>query len=140
MAYRLLDHGGDLALEVTAPTLGELFADALVATTACATDLARVEARRRVDLEAAATAIDLLLVRWLEEGLWQLASGGFLIRQARARVERGGATWRARGTCRGETFDPARHPRGREIKGVTYHGLEVEEHDAGWWAHVVVDL
>jgi SHS2 domain-containing protein len=42
--------------------------------------------------------------------------------------------------ARGEIFDPSRHRFKTEIKGVTYHQVEVRQKDRGWEGRVVFDL
>ncbi|MBI3010921.1 MAG: archease [Candidatus Omnitrophica bacterium] len=41
---------------------------------------------------------------------------------------------------RGDTFDPARHVQGREVKAITRHLLEVRRRDGMWHGQVIVDI
>lgn len=83
--------------------------------------------------------LDRLLVDWLRELLYRTTRDMEVPEAAVERVEvpaDGPASLRARVRWR-----PAggREPE-REIKGVTYHGLEVRERDGGWHARVVLDV
>jgi SHS2 domain-containing protein len=86
----------------------------------------------RVALEA--PAADILLARWLGELLflrqtegWEYRSTEFGVLEPR-RLEAEVVLVSASG-------DPE-----REIKGVTYHGLQAEPRGEGWWARVIFDL
>ncbi|MCF8106259.1 MAG: archease, partial [Desulfohalobiaceae bacterium] len=44
------------------------------------------------------------------------------------------------GTARGEVFDPTRHTIQTEVKGATYHQLELRRYEQGWKGRVIFDL
>jgi SHS2 domain-containing protein len=48
--------------------------------------------------------------------------------------------WRLAATAAGEPFDAARHPSRVQVKGATYHGLEVVQEHGTWKARVVFDI
>lgn len=75
-----------------------------------------------------------LLVRWLRELLYLQEVEGFVYGDADfERLEESGL--RALVTGR-----PRPRPQIRELKGVTYHGLEVEREDGRWRARVIFDI
>lgn len=82
--------------------------------------------------------LERLLVAWLGELLYRSTTSRAVPRHVRARVsERDGAfVLQARiGWAPWDREGPS-----REIKGVTYHGLQVEERDGAWHARVVLDV
>lgn len=135
-----LSHTADVGFRVHAPSLAELFQGAarglaLMLTGESGVDGAPAAAEaetwslERPDLER-------LLVAWLRELLHRAQSGGELV--AESQVEMAGpAALRARVVWWPEESRP---DLVREIKGVTYHGLRVEEREDGWHARVVLDV
>ena len=157
---RALDHTADVGLDVVAPSVDALFdraASGLVALLygddraaggargadgpARAAQVAPGErppdaggttTSRRIAVEA--PDIAALLVAWLRELLWLHESAGFVYDGAR--FEALTATTLA-ADARGA---PAARPPAREIKGVTYHGLEVRRTNGDWHARVIFDV
>lgn len=138
MPWEHLDHDADVAVRVTAPT----FEDLLVEAARAACDVVGPPAEGApggcyaVALEAA-TPADLLQA-WLSEVLFHLQT---------RRVRFASVAWRA------VAPDPPRlladvagtlQPDGscgrREVKGVTYHGLEVVSTPEGYAATVIFDV
>ncbi len=141
MTYRFLDHTADLAVELRAPTLEGLCCEAVAAFTDCVVDREQVVARERRERAVAAADLERLLVAWLAEALVAFEVDGFLVRRAEATIEGAGKGGRIlRGVLWGEPFDPARHAVKVLVKGISYHGLRVEEGPEGWRATVVFDI
>jgi SHS2 domain-containing protein len=140
MSFRPLDHTADLAVEVTAASRDDLFAEVVPAFTHLMVEVDRIEERlsRRFELTAAEPA--LLLVDWLSELLYRFEVDGLLFRRAMATVtdEEGGV--RLRAEAWGEERDEARHPIQVLLKAVTYHGLTVGPAAGGWRARIVFDI
>lgn len=139
MAISFFDHTGDVGVDLTAPTLDALFADAAVAlvrTIACSDDI-RSDAEETIDLSA--PEVDLLLVDWLSELLFRFDSAGFLPAFVLPHVWRDEG-WRLRAEIRGEPCAALRVPIAVLVKGITYHALQVEETDAGWRARIIFDI
>ena len=42
--------------------------------------------------------------------------------------------------ARGETFDPAKHEKGTEVKAITYSATRIEERDGQFHVYVIVDI
>ena len=138
MAYRFLDHTADLAVELDAPTCDALFEEAAVAFTACVVDPESVAVHERREVTLTAGDRERLLVRWVEEALVAFEVDGFLVRRAEASVA-GDGRW-VEGAFYGESLDHQRHAVQVLVKGVSYHGLKVEQRDGGWHATLVLDI
>lgn len=157
---REIEHTADLGMEVEAASLEELFGRAAAGTMALvrsgdepdvpeerlgahapaasgsAPAASSAEPRMlRIQLDGG-TEEDLagLLVRWLRELLYLQEVQGFVYGQATfERLDESGlraTVWPA--------ADPS--PQIRELKGVTYHGLEVERAGDRWRARVIFDI
>ena len=89
---------------------------------------------RELSLEASDRAS--LLIEWLRELLWIQSSEGLLPADAEIR-ELTETTLRARA---GLAAPPEPGAVQRELKGVTYHDLEVRASEGGWYARIVFDV
>jgi SHS2 domain-containing protein len=135
--YEVFEHTADLGLRVIAADLETLFADAargLMSIVVANVDDVRPARERR--FEVAGVQIDFLLFDWLSELLYVFETERLLLADFTVRLTSAGLT----ATARGEPLDPARHVLAHEVKAVTYHGLNVEQTDAGWQAEVIVDI
>jgi len=134
-SYRELEHTGDIAIEVTAPSREALVAQALIALAQLMVEEEGIEARERrtiaVTEESDADAIREMLATALNLFLID----GFIWRTAQVTLS--DRTFTA--SLGGETFDRSRHHLLGEIKAVTYHRLAVDETASGWRAVVVFD-
>lgn len=142
MGFRFLDHTADLAVEVTAPTVPGLFAEAARAFTDCITDVETIESRQRLNVRLATSGLDALLVDFLSELVFRFEGGGFLPCRALVSLD-GGAErgWELQARLEGEPFDLDRHPYRTQVKGITWHGLTFERlEDESWRAVVVLDV
>jgi len=143
-SVRLLDHTGDIAVEIVAPTLVDLFDGAAVGVMAILEgrdDVTGVEGRPEVNeshawnwIELDAPDLPALLVAWLREVVYMrqdlevhysgVDSADVREQHLRARVQ---------------VLNSPR-PMVREIKGITYHNLEVTHTPDGWRTRIVVDV
>ena len=134
---RTFEHTADVGLQGRADSLGELFeamgeglADVICPRRA-------VKKQKTLQIQAEAENVESLLVDFLGEllGLFNLEK--FLV--TGIKVERIDETSVAAEVA-GETYDPARHELGDEIKAVTYHKLKVAREDDGWIGRVILDI
>lgn len=151
------EHTADLGMEVEACSLEELFhraaagmmvlvrerngvddgvtASHSVPPAGHATDgqEERIE-ERLLELEHESEDVAGLLVRWLRELLFLQEVEGFVYGEAEFdRLDGSGLRVRVRSA-------PAPAPPVRELKGVTYHGLEVARRNGTWHARVIFDI
>lgn len=136
--FRLIDHTGDLGVEIFGGSLDALFRHAGEAFTDIVSDAKTVGTAesKRISLQADRT--DDLLIRWLNEFVFLFDTHGFLP----ASFEIASIDERhIDAQVRGETYDANRHPIKTTIKGATYHQLEVvRRKDGQWKARVIFDL
>ena len=145
---RGLEHTADVGLEISAPTLPELFRRAALGAIWLVLERHPVPEREETPpvrtLHLTEEDPSALLRAWLRAILLWAEVEGFVAREAvialiptpfceapdglairlEARVE---------GLC-------DQGPRVREIKGVTFHELRVERRDAGWYGRVIFDV
>lgn len=140
MGYHFFDHTGDIGVELTGHSIDQLFQAAAAAFTDSITPLVKVEPRRPEEVDLAAPELDLLLVDFLSELLYRFDTRSWLSRSAEVVVREADGGWALEGTLLGERLDSARHGVKVLIKAVTYHGLEIQQHDGEWRARIVFDI
>ncbi|MHC4233495.1 MAG: archease [Planctomycetota bacterium] len=141
--WRTIEHTADLGIEVEAGSLERLFeagahglAGVLLGSEHGSAGSAPNSATtwRRMVLEAPDR--EALLVDWLRELLYVQSSEGLLIAAAEiAELEDTKLVAQA-----GFSQPPVSAGVERELKGVTYHDLEISQRGDGWFARVVFDL
>ena len=133
---REIEHTADVGFEVEAPAWGPLLERAALVVAAEIVALEGVQAREAVRLEVAAGDREELLHDWLQAVLVRVQTG-FV--PCEVTVEAASDT-RVAGVLRGEPLDPPRHRVHGEVKGVTWHGLAVEEIPGRLRARVILDV
>jgi SHS2 domain-containing protein len=137
VTYRVLDHTADVLVEVSAPDLAGLFAEAARSLFHILTDLEAVRPRDCLSVSVEAEDTEQLLVSWLSELLFLHETEQWLFSRfemtamEEQRVE--AQVW-------GERLDPRRHPIDREVKAVTYHRLGLVREGDMLKTAVVFDL
>jgi SHS2 domain-containing protein len=118
-------------------TQAEAFAQAALAMMAVITEPASIRLVDTVTIESDARTLDLLLYRWLNAIVFEMATRGLLFGQFEVTIE----GLRLKGVARGEKVDRARHAPAVEVKGATLTELAVVEQGPGrWMAQCVVDV
>lgn len=140
MAIEYLEHTADLGLRATGVTLEETFCEAARGLFALMLDLRAVQPRAEhpVHLEAVSNAD--LLVEWLGDLLAQKELTGLVFSRFEVVISRHEDGFSLDGVALGERLDPDRHRPRIEVKGISYLGLDVRRHGAGWAAQCVVDV
>ena len=147
-----LDHTGDVGFELHADTLQVLFdaaREALLSELMAAPPKAEPgadgpEGAQPLDLRLAAPALDRLLLRWLDELLFLVQVRGRVPASARLTLQASDAPpnngWQLSARLATVPLDVRTQRWRGEVKGVTYHGLELVADDGGWRARVVLDV
>ena len=133
------DHQADIGLCGYGPSLAEAFAQTALALTGVVTDPGMVRAEVAEHIECRAADAEFLLVEWLDELIYRMATRGLLFGRYEVAVDEGGRYLTA--TAWGEAVERARHAPAVEIKGATLTDLSVrEDGQGGWVARCVVDV
>jgi len=132
--FQEVEHTADWAVRVRGRDLAELFAFAAQAMVALVTDSAQTgpfPVVRRIELSA--PDVETLLVDWLSELVYLHETGEVLF--CAFEMEQVTSA-HLRATIRGRPGIAVK----KEIKAVTYHGLEVQRTPDGYEATVVFDV
>ena len=137
MPYTLIDHTADIGICVTGETLADLFAEAGRAMFDQITDTARLSGAHHRQI--AVTGIDRpdLLVNFLRELLSLWTIDACLVKNVWIRYIN---DERLTADINFDEYRPETHEILKDIKAVTYHGISVDETDAGWRATIIFDV
>lgn len=132
--HELVEHTADVGLRIWAPDLEGLFAQAAVALIdVMGTPTGAADRRERLELDA--PDLNALFVDWLSEILFLFDARTFVTRSASVNIQTNPFKLDAalEGGSGLEQHGPA-------VKAVTYHGLDIEQTDAGYEALVYIDV
>jgi SHS2 domain-containing protein len=127
----------DVGIWARGATASELFAALGLGLYSLMTDLRKVRPLEERTVSASGEDASALLVAYLTELLALEQTEGFLGREIHARPV-GTPPTAILASVRGERFDPARHPRRKEVKAVTLHRLTLDLERGR--ARVIVDI
>jgi len=129
-------HGADIGIRGRGVSRDEAFSEAARALTAVVTE-AEIAPRVAVPLRCAAPDDELLLVAWLDEVIFAMATRRMLFSRFDVQIDGEALT----ATAWGEPVEVARHHPAVEPKGATMTALRVgREADATWFAQTVIDV
>ena len=126
-----------MGLRVFGETPEDVFVNAASGLFELIAEIEKVGKKESVDFNIEAEDRKELLVRWLSELHFKFEVDRLLFR--RFRISKISEKF-LEAKAYGEKFDSARHQLKTEIKGVTYHGLKVEQNQDGWLAEVIFDV
>jgi len=137
-AWEHFHHGADIGVRGLGETLESAFEQAALALTAVVVDPATVRLRDVVELSCTEPDPELLLVDWLNELVYAMATRRMLFGRFEVHLEHG----RLAAKAWGEPVDRQRHQPAVEVKGATYTALAVGRgpEDGVWRAQCVVDV
>ncbi|MBA7700314.1 Protein archease [subsurface metagenome] len=135
--YEFINHTADLGIRVRGLSLKELFENAARAMFDLIVDLDTVETRDQMAIEIKGGELEELLADWLRDLLYRYNGDKYLLKEFKIeKISPRGLKARVRG----EKLDMSRHTLKREIKAVTYHGLEIRKLNHEWQAQIIFDI
>ena len=139
--YRFLEHVTDAFIEAWGDTLEDAFSQAGLALFETMLDVKTVRTKTNVEIRTSGHDEKELLYNYLEELLLlfevkQFALGSFTL----SSITPAQAEVRLKGEAAGEPYDRARHHGKVEVKGITYHLMEIEKHPGKVTVRFLLDL
>lgn len=128
----------DLAFEVEAESLEELFSLSAQALFEAMVELEDVRPEQEVLISLSAEKLDNLLFDWLAELVYQKDVEAQVFSQFEVSIDENG-NCKLEGRARGEPINPSRHRLKTDVKAITYHMFKLEKRDKGYYARVVLD-
>ena len=137
MKYEVFEHVSDIGLRIYGSSFGDLLENAGLALFDQMADLSKVSAVETVEVSAEGDTVEELFMAWLRELLYMFHGKGYLLKEFEIKEVSNGLV---KGIVKGERIDPEKHVLHGEVKGATYHKLEVKEIDGKWEAKVILDV
>ena len=139
--YSFLEHVTDALVEAWGDTLEEAFSQAGLALFETMLDIKSIHPKTSEEIQTAGHDEKELLYNYLEELLLlfevkQLALGDFTV----ASITPTRGEFKLKGRASGEPYDRTRHSGKVEVKGVTYHLMEIEKHPGKVTVRFLLDL
>ena len=140
--FHILDHPADKGLEVEASSLPDLFETAARGLFRLMIDPDRYPPTEQTEIEITAPDLEMLMVRWLNELVYQFEVHHRLFsRYSAVEVSEGEGRWRLRAQAHYRPIDPQQLEwDGAPVKSVTYHGLRLERDSEVWRLRYFVDI
>ncbi len=135
--YKLLHHTADICIELSAPTLKQLFDRSASAITEQMVSSKKNSHGTAKDISIAASDKDLLFIYWLQEILYLFYVDGLIYTGSKITVLNNTAL-KAKAVF--NRFNPKEHVPKREIKAVTYHNIHIEKRRGKYVVRFVVDI
>ena len=132
-----LEHGADIGVRGYGVSLSEAFTQAALSLSSVVTDLDKIDCSEVVTVECNAPEFDLLLVDWLNEIVYQMATRNMLFGRFEVQI----LDHRLQAKLFGEVADQDKHQPAVEIKGATFTELKVQQDENGAWvAQCIIDV
>jgi SHS2 domain-containing protein len=135
MSFEELPHTADVKIRVRTDTLGALFSDACMALMQVMYGKDRKSGITK-EIALDAPDIETLLSDFLSEVLFITEVESFVI----ARADVSLAELHLTATFDGELFDPLRHNKGTEVKGISYSGMLIQKDREGYVLEILFDV
>jgi len=136
-SYEFFDHAADVGIRILARSLEGLFATAARALMDWIGSAPEGRPVSGLEVRVQAEDIEDLLVRWLQELIYQFQCRHTYITEV-SNVRLVGYELKA--TLAGIIWDENARQEYREVKAVTYHQLSVRQDQGFWEARVILDV
>jgi SHS2 domain-containing protein len=136
--HKFFDHTGDLGIEVHGKTLKDIFINSAYALISYQTDISKIESKEKINISLKEADIETLFVGLLNEILYYTQIKKFLPNKIELlNLEKNSINM----NLAGEYYNEKKHIlKGKEIKAVTYHKLEIKKTTKGFSAKFICDL
>lgn len=137
--FEFVEHTADIIVKASGRTLDEAFGAAAEGMFAVITDGAVIRPVRRVRIEIESIDVEGLLVTFLSELIVRHESERVVMGDIQVRVQ---SDTRLQADIGVEPFDESRHGEGTQVKGVSYHLMEIHgpAGDRPAWVQVLLDI
>ncbi len=145
--FEALDVSGDAGIRAFGRSLPELFVNAALGMYSLITDTDDIGERMGVEITCEGGSLEDLLIKWLNELIFQFDTYGFMGRKITVTAfspDLDGApenvSCSIKASLRGEEFDPERSERKLLVKAATYHKLKLRKSGDRWESEVIFDI
>jgi SHS2 domain-containing protein len=135
--FEFIGHTADIAVRATGDDTADAFAAAADALTHLLTDGAEVKGQERIEFQIESVDLEGLLVGMLSELILRFDADGQVCSDFNVRFN-GDCELHVEASC--EPVDLERYGNGTDVKGVSYHMLEISQEDNQTTVQVLFDV
>ncbi|RQW06167.1 MAG: archease [Calditrichaeota bacterium] len=139
--YRTINHTADLAVELQADTIEDLFKTAARAWRNAVLEKSKVRKQETKKIELHSPMLDELLVETVSELNYLFSVGQWLFSDfKKLDIYEENEEWYLTAMVTGEPFDEERHQVEAEIKAVTFHKMDIRRVNGKFKTTMVFDI
>ncbi len=140
LGFRYLDHVTDLIVEADGSTLENAFVNSARGLVNAMFEISNVSPTTEILIEAAGHDMHSLLYNWLEQVLLLMLVDKIVVSDFEVKISENQGRFSIKGSTRGEKIDLDKHGFKIEIKGITYHEMEIKQYSRGAIIRYMLDL
>ena len=125
--FRYLDHMTDVIVEAYGNSLEVAFANSTRGLVNAMFELSEVIPDREVEIYADGHDLEGLLYNWLEKVMLLILIDKIVVSELKVKISECNGIYSIKGVAKGEQIDLEKHRYKVEIKGVTYHEMEIRQ-------------
>ena len=138
--FKYLEHITDAYIEAWGDSLEEAFSYAATATINVMFEIKNVRGTSKIYFQVEGEDYLELLFNWLEKVLLLISIDNQVISSFEIKISKLDKKYRLTGWGMAEAIDISRHNYRTEIKGITYHEMEVLQEDGQYKVRFILDL
>jgi len=139
--FKFLEHTADAFIEAYGNNLEEVYENAALALFEVMTDTSKIEQTLSEIVEVCAADNFELLYNWLEQFLIKFEVENKIYSKFEVEViKKIDSELFLNAKIFGEPFDHEKHPSKVEVKAITYHDMEIKEHNGLFKAKFLLDI
>lgn len=139
-SYKFIDHTADIAADVEADSMEELFAASAEAWKQTIFEDANISKSEKKVIDLAEADAESLLVKFLTELNYLFQTKRWICSSIKKIKIIKEDEWNLSAVLLGEPFDPAKHAAILEIKAVTFHQMEIKKIKGKYSTRIVFDI
>lgn len=139
--YNYLDHAADIAVDIKADSIEELFAGAAIAWRESVTDSTVTEQASDKVISLEEQTLEILLVSFLNELNYLFQHRNWIMNSIKhIELSEGKKSWKLIANITGTRYVNKNLLLKYEIKAITYHQMEIKEHEGKFSTRIVFDI
>ena len=138
--FKYLEHITDAYIEAWGDSLEEAFSYAATATINVMFEIKNVRGTGKTDFQVEGEDYLELLFNWLEKVLLLISIDNQVISSFEIEISKQDTKYRLTARGMAESIDLSKHNYKTEIKGITYHEMEVLQEDGQYKVRFILDL
>jgi SHS2 domain-containing protein len=139
-AYKFIDHTADVAVDIEADSMEELFMVSAQAWKETIFENNIIEIKEEKKIKIAENDLELLLVKFLDELNFLFQTKKWICSFVKEISFQKNNAWSLSALLSGENFNEDKHPVSLEIKAVTFHQMEIRNKDGKFLTRIVFDI